>query len=175
MSGFCPLWAGACWSVTCFCERVLSRGWTSLPSVPLKALSRSIQPSWNWRALASSRAGGPAGRRPALTWSLWGVWERRWFCASVMVDNQKHPSCLHAALAKEMPRGANLCGAVVPKPFSLTGEAGTAGPGSTGGRTALEITCPGLCRQPARHTKPYTPNLENFIFLPSLELEWTRP
>lgn len=60
-------------------------------SLRLKALSRSIQPSWNWRAVASSKEGKPAEHRLDLTWSLWGGWDRSWCHASVTVDSCEHP------------------------------------------------------------------------------------
>lgn len=59
-------------------------------SLCLKASSRSIQPSWNWRAVTSIEEGKPAEHRLDLTWNLWGSWDRRWGHASMTVGSCEH-------------------------------------------------------------------------------------
>lgn len=59
-------------------------------SLYLKASSRSIQPSWNWRAVTSIEEGKPAEHRLDLTWNLLGGWDRRWGHASMTVGSCEH-------------------------------------------------------------------------------------
>lgn len=145
-------------------------------SLCLKASSCSIQPSWDWRAVTSIEEGKPAEHRLDLTWSLWSGWDRRW--ASMTVGSCEHhrlsARCSGQGGCPRLITQSVQCSAVVLKPSPSPGKLGQQSQGSASqreGRTALEVPFPGLCRKPVQRTKPYTPNFQNAIFLPSLALE----